>query len=160
MIEIVEANFTNEIHKEDYIRLLNNYACGVMGGGTELGADVQKNLTTEIAKRDFITIFLAYDNKTAIALITCMEGFSTFQCRPLMNIHDVYVTENYRGQGVSTKLLNAVEKLARLNSCCKLTLEVLQGNAIAKIAYQNFGFKDYVLNSENGTALFWEKKLR
>ncbi len=159
MVQIVEANFSNKLHCDDYVMLLNEYACCVMGGGTALDLRVQNNLPAEIASRDFITVFMAYDNGTAIALLTCMEGFSTFQCRPLMNIHDVYVTKEYRGQGISTKLLLLTEKLAVKNSCCKLTLEVLQGNATAKMVYKKFGFEGYTLNSESGNALFWEKKL-
>jgi len=159
MVQIVEANFRNKIHSDDFIILLNEYACCAMGGGTELDLRVQNNLPAEIASRDFITVFLAYDNGTAIALLTCMEGFSTFQCRPLMNIHDVYVAKEFRRQGISTKLLLSAEKLAVKNSCCKLTLEVLQGNAMAKMVYKKFGFVGYELNPENGNALFWEKKL-
>jgi len=160
MVQIIQADFSNTNHRSDYVRLLNDYARDEMGGDTALGAEVLDNLPDEIAQRDFISVYLAYDNKNAIGLITCMEGFSTFQCRPLLNIHDVYVVRDYRGQGISTKLLHAAQALAIDGECCKLTLEVLQGNDIAKIAYQNFGFKAYELNPDTGTALFWEKKLK
>ncbi|MFV2059942.1 MAG: GNAT family N-acetyltransferase [Gammaproteobacteria bacterium] len=159
MINIVQADFSNKNHSDDYVRVLSEYALDVMGGGTALNSRVQNNLASEIAKREFITVFMAYEKEHAIALITCIEGFSTFQCRPLINIHDVYVAKDYRGLGVSTKLLLAAEKLAITNSCCKLTLEVLQGNTIAKKAYQKLGFKSYELNPDIGGALFWEKIL-
>jgi GNAT superfamily N-acetyltransferase len=159
MIKILKADFSNKKHCDDYIQLLNEYAIDVMGGGTSLNPRVRNNLTSEIAQRDFITVFLGYDNNTAIALITCIEGFSTFQCRPLINIHDVYVAKDFRKLGVSIKLLQSAEQLARSNSCCKLTLEVLQGNSTAKIVYQKFGFKSYELNPDIGSALFWEKIL-
>ncbi len=159
MVTIVQANFNNKTHCEDYIRLLNEYALDVMGGGTALSSRVKKNLTTEIAQRDFITVFLGYDNDAAIALLTCIESFSTFKCRPIINIHDVYVTKKFRKLGVSTKLLTSAERLAKSNSSCKLTLEVLQGNITAKAVYQKFGFKAYELNPDIGSAQFWEKTL-
>ena len=46
-----------------------------------------------------------------------------------------------------------------MRGCCKLTLEVLDNNFIAKALYKKFGFSDYQLDPEYGNALFWEKKL-
>ncbi len=159
MITLVQAEFVNKKHCDDYVRLLNDYAIDVMGGGTALDSRVRDELANEIAKRDSISVFLAYENDNAVGLITCIEGFSTFQCSPLMNIHDVYVAPEFRGMGISITLLQSAEQWARKKSCCKLTLEVLQGNTIAKSAYQKFGFSGYELNPEIGSAFFWEKKL-
>ncbi|VAW91451.1 hypothetical protein MNBD_GAMMA22-2726 [hydrothermal vent metagenome] len=159
MIQIIEADFSKGTHGTDYVRLLNDYACDEMGGGSPLSTKVISHLCAEIAKRDSIYVFLAYQDEIAVALITCMFGFSSFQCRPLLNIHDVYVAENFRGQGISTKLLDRAQHLALKHDCCKLTLEVLQGNAIAQASYQHFGFKAYELDPEIGSALFWEKNL-
>ena len=41
----------------------------------------------------------------------------------------------------------------------KLTLEVLDGNAPAKAAYEKFGFASYELDPAVGGALCWQKKL-
>src|SRR5690606_23942155 len=92
-------------------------------------------------------------------LAICFEGFSSFYCMPLLNIHDLVVLEKYRGLGISHKLLARVEELAKQNGCCKLTLEVLEGNVIAQKAYRSFGFKGYELVAEMGHAMFWQKKL-
>jgi hypothetical protein len=43
--------------------------------------------------------------------------------------------------------------------CCKLTLEVLEGNKLAQAAYIANGFVGYQLVSEMGQAMFWQKKL-
>jgi ribosomal protein S18 acetylase RimI-like enzyme len=77
----------------------------------------------------------------------------------LLNIHDVIVAEAYRSQGLSRRLLEAVETMARGLGCCKLTLEVLEGNTIAQAAYRSVGFSGYELDPAIGKALFWEKKL-
>ena len=87
-----------------------------------------------------------------------LEEFPTFQCRPLLNIHDVMVAEKYRGQGLSKQLPAAVEKLGARPGCCKMTLEVLEENTIAKAAYRSLGFDGYQLDPALGRALFWEKK--
>ena len=53
----------------------------------------------------------------------------------------------------------AVEQIARDKGCCKITLEVLQGNVVAQALYGKLGYAGYVLGDEGGHALFWQKKL-
>jgi len=78
----------------------------------------------------------------------------------LINIHDVIVLNEYRGNGVSQNMLNKVEEIANSKGCCKITLEVLNNNEIAKSTYSKFGFSAYELNPKAGFALFWQKKLK
>ena len=88
-----------------------------------------------------------------------LEGFSTFACRPLVNIHDVVVLPGWRGQRVAQQMLALVEAIARQRGACKLTLEVLQGNAPALRAYEREGFAGYALDPAMGHAQFMQKKL-
>jgi len=140
--------------------LLNSYACDPMGGGEALATTVKDNLVKTLAKRTDVFTILCYVDEQPAGLINCIEGFSTFNCKPVMNIHDVIVLAEYRGQGLSTKMLAEVEALASFRGCCKLTLEVLEGNKIAKSSYQKFGFAGYELDPEIGKAMFWEKKIK
>ena len=94
-----------------------------------------------------------------VGLINCVEGFSTFTGQPLLNVHDIVVLESCRRQGIAGALLAHVESVARDRGCCKLTLEVLEGNQGARQAYENFGFAAYQLDPAMGRALFMEKKL-
>ena len=56
-------------------------------------------------------------------------------------------------------MLQKVEAIAIDKGCCKITLEVLSNNNPAKSSYKKYGFSDYQLDPEAGTALFWQKKL-
>ena len=76
-----------------------------------------------------------------------------------MNVHDIAVDPSYRGQGVGQALLTALQDYARALGCCKLTLEVLSGNAVAQQSYQRFGFEQYALSEATGRALFLQKWL-
>ena len=67
--------------------------------------------------------------------------------------------EDFRRQGFARGLLAHVEAVARQRGCCKLTLEVLEGNHGARRAYLDFGFEGYQLDPAMGQALFMEKKL-
>ena len=130
-----------------------------MGGGTDLAAYVKANLASTLKKRNDFHVILAYIEEKAVGLVTCIEGFSTFLCKPLLNIHDIIVKSEYRKQGIGSMLLKEAEKIAKEKGCCKLTLEVLEGNKVAQEAYSKFGFRGYELNPKMGKALFWEKKL-
>lgn len=159
-LEILQADYSNSRHCQDLIELLDEYARDPMGGGQPLSAFAKANLAAALAKRPDALSLLAYLDGRAVGLINSFEGFSTFACKPLLNIHDVMVLKDYRGQGISRRMLERLEVIARARGCCKLTLEVLAGNQVARQAYERYGFKGYELDPAMGQALFLEKPLR
>lgn len=156
---VLQASYTNPVHAEALGTLLNHYAEDVMGGGESLSLDTRQQLASELAKRPHAFSVLAFIAGEPVGLVNCFEGFSTFVCRPLVNIHDVVVMSSHRGLGISQKMLAKVEEIARQRGCCKLTLEVLEGNEVAKAAYQKQGFDGYQLDPQMGRAMFWQKVL-
>jgi ribosomal protein S18 acetylase RimI-like enzyme len=159
MINILKADLLNETHAKATIELLNHYSKDEMGGGQELTQFVKDNLVTELQRRKNAHVVLAFETEKPVGLVILMEGFSTFACRPLLNIHDVVVLREHRGKGISKKLLAKAEEIAISLGCCKLTLEVLEGNKLAQAAYRASGFEGYELDPKTGRALFWQKKL-
>jgi len=158
-VELIQADYHNEKHGKDLVMLLNAYALDPMGGGEALADDVKENLVATLASRnDFLTLLCYVDGKPA-GILNCVEGFSTFKCKPLLNIHDCGVLQEYRGLGLSQKLFIKAEEISRKRGYCKLTLEVLQGNVVAQNAYKKLGFTGYELDEKNGQAMFWEKVL-
>jgi len=159
MIEIIQADLNNPAHGDALLKLLNAYAKDPMGGGEPLSEYTLNKLVPSLQQRSDVVVVLAFVNSQPVGLINCFEGFSTFACRPLLNIHDVTVLKPFRGMGISSMMLQEVESIARQRGCCKLTLEVLQNNTIAQASYRKSGFAPYQLDPEAGVALFWEKKL-
>lgn len=159
MIEIIQADLSNPLHARALLTLLNEYAMDPMGGGEPLSDFARKNLVKMLQDRSDALVILAFVDNQAAGLVNCFEGFSTFACKPLLNIHDVTVNKAHRGKGISTLMLNKVEEIARQMGCCKLTLEVLENNTVARASYIKSGFKAYQLDPSAGQALFWEKKL-
>lgn len=158
-ITLIQADYHNEQHGKDLVMLLNAYALDPMGGGEALLDEVQQNLVATLAKRnDFLTLLCYVDDKPA-GILNCVEGFSTFKCKPLLNIHDCGVLKEYRGLGLSRIMFMEAEKISRERGYCKLTLEVLEGNTVAQNAYKKLGFISYELDETTGKALFWEKVL-
>jgi ribosomal protein S18 acetylase RimI-like enzyme len=158
-IEIIKADLSVPSHGNAIVTLMDEYARDPMGGGKGLSDYAKTNLISKLSQRNNCHVVLAFVNRQPAGLVICFEGFSTFACQSLLNIHDVIISSNYRGNGLSKIMLAAVEKIAIDLGCCKLTLEVLEGNHIAQKAYHSFGFEGYELNPEIGKALFWEKKL-
>jgi len=158
-IDVIKANYTDPEHSHDISYLLNCYAQDPMGGGFELPEYVKINLASALSNLPNAFSFLCYVDHQPAGLVNCFEGFSTFTCKPLMNIHDIIVNSAFRGRGISQQLLASVESLAIARGCCKITLEVLDGNLSAKHAYKKFGFSGYELDPTMGKALFWEKPL-
>ncbi|WP_137939163.1 GNAT family N-acetyltransferase [Chitinivorax sp. B] len=156
---LLTVDFDNNDHARDFLALLDHYAHDPMGGGDGLSLYAKAHLVERLRTRtDFVGI-LAYRHGCAVGLINLIEGFSTFAARPLLNVHDVVVHESCRGQGIAQQLLEAAEQVAQTRGCCKLTLEVLEGNHGARLLYQRAGFEPYGLDPAMGQALFFEKKL-
>jgi len=156
-IKIIKANYADSKQSDDIISLLNSYAQDPMCGAEALSQFVIENLINELAKLPHAFSILCYVDNVAVGLINCFEAFSTFSCKPLINIHDVIVLHDYRGNKLSQKMLMEVERIAKSKGCCKLTLEVLSKNGAAKMSYEKYGFSHYELDPKMGVAQFWQK---
>lgn len=156
-IKITDVNYNDNKQARELVYLLNAYASDPMGGGQPLDKYVTENLASELSKLPHAFSVICYVNNQPAGLINCFEAFSTFSCKPLVNIHDVMVLKEYRGNSLSQKLLERVEEIASTKGCCKLTLEVLSENEIAKLSYKKYGFSRYELDPTKGNAQFWQK---
>ena len=159
MIELVRARYADPAHAAALLDLLDAYARDPAGGGEPLGDFARDHLIAELAARPFMFSVLAFDGDTPVGLINAIEGFSTFACRPLVNVHDVVVASSHRGRGIAARMFAEVETIARERGACKLTLEVLDGNASARTLYQRLGFTAYQLDPAMGHAQFLHKWL-
>jgi ribosomal protein S18 acetylase RimI-like enzyme len=159
MIEIVRVRYDDPVHAAALVGLLDAYARDPAGGGEALSDFARNNLVSQLAARLFIFSVLAFDSDTPVALVNAIEGFSTFACRPLVNVHDVVVAPSHRGRGIAGQLFDEVEAIARERGACKLTLEVLEGNTSARALYRRLGFTAYQLDPAMGHAQFLHKWL-
>jgi ribosomal protein S18 acetylase RimI-like enzyme len=158
-IQLIETDLSDPMHQKDMLYLLSSYALDIMGGGGDLPEEVKHRLIPELRKNPGSVIVLAYEGQTAVGLSICFLGFSTFYAKPLLNLHDFVVVKSHRGKGIAKLMLDKLEEIARSKGCCKLTLEVLEGNIRAQKIYEAFGFSAYQLDTAMGKALFWDKKL-
>ena len=158
-LTVLPVDYLDPAHRHALEMLLDAYARDPMGGGEPLAADVQERLCDDLVARPTAASFIAWQDGHPVGLVNCIEGYSTFKARPLMNIHDIAVLPGHRGAGVGQALLAAAQAHARARGCCKLTLEVLTGNGPALRSYQRFGFEPYQLDPSAGQASFMHKWL-
>lgn len=153
------ADYRNPEDARDLLALMEEYARDPFGGGEPLDEICYRELPQRLAEFPGAFSVLAYRGDRALGLVNCFMGFSTFVCKPLVNIHDVVVSEAARGAGVCAAMFEKVVEEARARGCCKLTLEVLEKNYPAQAAYRKCGFKPYALDESFGQAEFWQRYL-
>ena len=157
-MEIVGADLTDPRHRDGIVAVLDSYARDPMGGGTPLSPDVRARVADGLRDHPTALVLLALDAGRTVGVAVCFFGYSTFAARPLLNVHDLAVLPSLRGKGVGRALLAAAEARAREAGCCRLTLEVLDGNGPARGLYESFGFRDVAVG-EKGPTRFLAKPL-
>jgi len=161
-LQLMQADYENTAHMTALVGLLDAYARDPAGGGEGLSDFAKAHLPAALRARPFMFSVLAFDisaGSVPVGLVNCVEGFSTFACQPLVNVHDVVVLASHRGQRVAQQMFDLVEQIARQRGACKLTLEVLSGNAPAVALYRRIGFDNYQLDPAMGHAQFMQKWL-
>ncbi|MDP2263587.1 MAG: GNAT family N-acetyltransferase [Hydrogenophaga sp.] len=158
-IRVLRADYANPAHASALVSLLDAYASDPAGGSEPLSDFAKAHLVPSLAARPQAYSVLAFDGDAPVGLVNCIEGFSTFACKPLVNVHDVAVLASHRGQGVAARMLALAETLAIERGAVKLTLEVLSGNTSACKLYERIGFVGYQLDPSMGTASFMQKWL-
>ena len=158
-LQIKRVDYLDAQDAQALVFLLDAYAQDPMGGGEALNPENAARLCSDMAQISGAASFIAWQEAKPVGLINCFEGYSTFKAKPLLNVHDIAVLAGHRGQGVGQALLQAAEAHALARGCCKLTLEVLSGNAPAMASYKRFGFEQYELDPAAGQAQFMQKWL-
>lgn len=158
-VHVRRADYANTDDARSLVMLLDAYASDPAGGGEPLSDFAKTHLVPSLAARPTAFSILAFDGDQPVGLVNCIEGFSTFACQPLVNVHDVAVLASHRGQRIGERMLALAEQIARERGACKLTLEVLSGNLGARKLYERIGFADYQLDPAMGHACFMQKWL-
>ena len=123
-IRIVAADLSRAEDNAALLFLMDLYARDPMEGGQALADDVMREMVPALRKHPAHFVWLAFRDSAPAGFTICFLGFSTFNARPLLNVHDISVRAEFRGLGVGKMLLAAVESKARELGCCKITLEV------------------------------------
>lgn len=143
-IEIRMADLNQEDDQAAILEMLNEYAQLPHISGRPLPPEVLDQVIDGLKNHPASLVFLALTGGQTIGMATCFVGFSTFKAQPLINVHDLCVRHEFRGQGVGGKILDAVVQHARDSSYCAVTLEVNADNPARRLyARKGFGVGDF-----------------
>jgi GNAT superfamily N-acetyltransferase len=67
--------------------------------------------------------------------------FSTFTGKPTLYLEDIFILEEYRGQGIGTRLLVELAKIAREKDCGRMEWSVLDWNEPSIQFYLSLGVR-------------------
>lgn len=153
-LSILNIDLGNDAHCNHFIKLLNDYLNDPMGNNRPIQTELVPQIISGLKKHSgFLGFFVLVGDQFA-GMANCNINFSTFQAKPIINIHDFIVAPEFRKMGAGSFLLREVIKYASLNGFCRINLEVREDNISAKSLYKKMGFSDCVPKM-----LFWEKKV-
>lgn len=154
MVEIIQCDFKNVVHRQKVVELIDAYMQDPMGGGNPMPEKNKQPLVEGLATQPGTFVLFAVEEDRYLGVATCFVNFSTFNVKPYINVHDLAVIKAARGKGVGRKLLERIIEIAKEKDYCKVTLEVRNDNHNAQGLYKSLGF-----NECKPVMHFWEKKV-
>jgi len=158
-VTIVDADLSRAEHQHALVTMLDAFMRDPMAGGQPLSEQSRREVVPGLRAHPACYVLLAWRDGLPIGFSICFLGFSTFNARPLINIHDIFVDSAVRGMGIGRMLLERIEAKARELNCCRITLEVRQDNRVARGLYRKVGFDQAVDGTERIAVEFWHKTL-
>jgi ribosomal protein S18 acetylase RimI-like enzyme len=153
-LSILQIDLQNPLHCNQVIKLLNDYMKDPMGNNRPMPKELAPNIISGLKQHSGFLGFFVMAGDQYAGLANCNINFSTFQAKPLINIHDFIVAPEFRNIGAGSFLLRGVINFASKNGYCRVNLEVREDNLTAKSLYKKMGFSDCVPKM-----MFWDKKL-
>lgn len=154
MVEIIECDFKNPIHRQKVVELIDAYMQDPMGGGNPMPEKNKLPLLKGLEAHPAAFVLFALLNGEFVGVATCFINFSTFNVKPYINVHDLAVLKKCRGEGIGRKLLGEIIGIAQKRDYCKVTLEVRNDNINAQGLYKSLGFQEC-----EPVMHYWERKV-
>lgn len=89
--------------------------------------------------RPLFEVLLAEDGGRALGMLVFFPIYSSWEGRPGIMIHDLFVRESARGHGAGKALVTALARIAIERGCFRLDVNVLDWNDKARAFYASLG---------------------
>lgn len=158
-ITISEADLADPEQAAALVEMLDAYMRDPMEGGLAPSEQVKRELIPGLREHPACYVFFALRGEKPVGFAIGFLGFSTFNARPLINIHDIFVQASLRGAGIGKLILDRIEAKTRSINGCAITLEVREDNHRARGLYRKFGFERAEVGAGRVPMEFWRKAL-
>jgi len=158
-ITVREADLADPEQAAVLVEMFAAYMRDPMEGGSAPSAQVKRELIPGLRAHPACYVFFALHSEKPVGFAICFLGFSTFNARPLINLHDIFVHASARGAGIGKRILDRIEAKARSMNGCAITLEVREDNHRARGLYRKFGFARAEVGAQRVPLEFWRKGL-
>lgn len=104
--------------------------------------DTAKEFLTERLRNRDSKVFVCetIDNKL-VGFVQLFPLFSSTRMKKLWLLNDLFVNPEFRGKGISVKLIERAKKLVKDSSACAMFLETEKSNLIGNNLYPKTGFE-------------------
>ncbi|WP_321348802.1 GNAT family N-acetyltransferase [uncultured Draconibacterium sp.] len=153
--KLIQVDLQNPLHCAQVVHLLNDYMEDEMGISEPMPDGLGPKIIEGLKRHTAYMGFFVCIGDNFAGLANCNLNFSTWRASPLINIHDLIVSPDFRQQGVGLFLIKGIEDYAIENDYCRINLEVRHDNFKAQNLYRKAGFKECEPNN-----YFWENKLK
>lgn len=116
--------------------LLCEFAAFERGAVNATEADLRRD---GFGPRPLFEVLLAEQAGEALGMLSFFPTYSSWQGKPGMMIHDLFVRAAGRGQGVGQALVRQLARLAVERGCCRIDVNVLDWNDSARAFYAKLG---------------------
>jgi ribosomal protein S18 acetylase RimI-like enzyme len=158
-ITVREADLVDREQAAVLVEMLDAYMRDPMEGGSAPSEQLKRELIPGLRAHPACYVFFVLRGEEPVGFAISFLGFSTFNARPLINIHDIFVQASARGAGMGKLLLDRIEAKARSMNGCAITLEVREDNHRARRLYSKFGFERAEVGAQRVPMEFWRKRL-
>ena len=155
-ITIIQADLENTAHVSDLREIWSILKLeGETRYETARSANNATDFNIELFKNPAVgcVIFLAMTTEQTIGIAICQTCMSSWDLAPVLNIHDFFVMEKFRGQGIGTLVIRFIERYASKNGMSKVTLETNVGNIDARRLYKNLGYSGAAVDANDNCLL-------
>lgn len=90
--------------------------------------------------RPLFEVLLAEQDGVAQGMLIFLSLYSSWAGRPALMLHDLFVREAARGQGVGKALVGRLAEIGVERGCCRMDVNVLDWNQRARGFYESLGF--------------------
>lgn len=158
-MEIAELNLAEPDGVEKFTQLLDAYCRTPNGGGVALSDEVRNRLFNVMPQYGNVIAFLSRHQNKPAGVVFGFYNLYVFSAQPYADIQFIFVLPEFQRRGIAKKLMLAFEAKAHELGCCKVTLEVREGNEQAKALYSVLEYRRGTFGPRNDVLEFWERRL-